>query len=172
LEWVQTVNAAAAFIALCIGGTWAYIKIRKRREHFPRVEFTVDVSFAGLQKGQWVIEVLAFVDNKGLVRHLIREFAFDLRYISHDDALEEGGESIGHQIRIPHLVKKGTWVPETWAASFIEPGLATRYSYIAAIPRDASFVLLHGKFSYEGGKYFHTADRLIKVPKEPCEVTE
>jgi hypothetical protein len=47
---------------------------------------------------------------------------------------------------------------------YIEPGLKTRYSHIAAVPDNAAFVLIHGKFLYQDEKEFHTADKLMKVP--------
>lgn len=166
LDLLKAVESVATLIALGIGGTWAYVKLVKRREHAPRIEFTVDIAFIGSQGGYWLVELLALVENKGLVRHLIREFAFDLRALRIDDPVREGSAEINGQTEIPHLVKRGAWIPKGWESTFIEPGLRTRYSYVAALPKTASFALLHGRFDYHGETVFHTADRLVRVPTE------
>jgi hypothetical protein len=42
----------------------APFKVKRRREHFPCVEFTVDVDFVAFHRGQWVVSLNAFVVNK------------------------------------------------------------------------------------------------------------
>lgn len=177
LDWLEIANSVVALIAIGVGGAWAYVKLRKRREHFPRVEFTVDVDFAGKQQGAWLVSLNAFVENKGLVRYDMRSFNFDLRYLSQDDRLEDGGAEIDFQTFIPHLLKEGSWSTEGWlkerwhGPGFVDPGLATRYSYVTTVPGDAAFVLLHGYLlTSEGGKtYTHSADALIRVPASEGE---
>jgi hypothetical protein len=90
------------------------LKIRKRREHFPRVEFTVDVEFVGRQVDEWLVSLSALLVNKGLVRYTVEQFTFDLRCALADEALQEGGEAIDHQTSIPHLVKEGSWSASSW----------------------------------------------------------
>jgi hypothetical protein len=174
IEWLQITNSVVALVALGVGGAWAFIKLRKRREHFPRVEFTVDVEFVGRHREAWLVSLNAFVENKGLVRWNMTSFSFDLRYLSRDDPLEEGGDEIDYQTLIPHLLKEGTWATdeslgEQWhGPGFVDPGLATRYSYVTTVPADAVFVLLHGYLdTRQGGRqYRHAADRLLQVPVE------
>ena len=167
LELLQSV---AALVVLVLGAFWGYFKWRKRREHAPRLEFTVDVNFVGLHKGQWLVEVLALVDNKGLVQHRIREFSFDLRTLDVNDPIEEGEKEINYQTRIPRKVKEAAWIPRDWESTFIEPGLKTRYSYVVAVPRTAKFVLVHGKFDYGRKGLFHTSDKLVAVPESNGEL--
>jgi hypothetical protein len=169
LESIKAIESVATLVALVIGAIWAYIKFRKRREHAPRIEFLVDIGFVGTLNDEWLVEVQAFVDNKGLVRHVFRKFDFSLRCLYETDPIKEGGKEINYQTEIPHVIKTGSWMS---GAHYIEPGLRTRYSYVATIPRTASFVLLHGRFEYEGGEYEHTADKLIKVPEEQEKANE
>lgn len=163
-NYAQAIQSVATVTAIIIGGIWAYFRFYKQREHSTRLEFTVDVEFVGLQDNRWLVEVVAFIENKGLVLHDIRNFVFDLRYLTNKDVLEDGEKNINFQTNIKHSCKKGSWIPEDWESTFIEPGLKTRYSYIANVPAAATFLLIHGKFNYRDQKEFHTADKLIKVP--------
>jgi len=163
-EAIKAANSLATFLAVVIGGVWAYVKFVRRREHAPRVDFTVEVGFVGEQREHWLVDLQAFVNNEGLVRHTFRVFKFELRCLYDNDAVLDGGDDMGGQTLIPHLLRQGAWLPEEWGESFIEPGLRTRYSYVASVPRRAAFVLLHGVLVYGDGRVTHTAERLVHVP--------
>ncbi len=160
---VQIIQAVFTLSAAVIAGAWAIAKVLRRHEHRARIEFSVDISFVGIQGTDWLIEVVALVDNKGLVRHTIENFSFHLRTIQSSDELAEGGPKINNQVSIPFLLKEGSWIPKNWGDTFIDPGIRTRYSYVSTVPLGTSFVLLHGRFLYSNG-YPHTADKLAAVP--------
>lgn len=140
----------------------------KHREYSKRLEFLVDVEFVGLQGDVWIVELLAFVHNKGLVDHTITQFDFDLRCMRRGEPTVEGGDDIGGQVLFPHMLKTGQWLPALWSGTFIEPGLSTKYSYLTSIPTDATFLLLHGRIDY-GDERFHTAERVAVVPIRQAE---
>ena len=106
--------------------------------------------------------------HRGARRIGAPQFSFELRCLYPEDSLNAGGADIGGQINIPHVVATGSWLPGTWAATVIEPGLTTRYSYVASVPRRATTVLLHGAFLYEPGedKVRHTAESFQAVPQD------
>ena len=113
----------------------------------------------------WLVALLAHVENKGLVRHVIEEFVFELRCLKQSDHLAFGSEDIGFQTPIPHLLRKGAWIPKTWPGTFIGPGLSTTYRYVTSVPIEASFVLLHGSFTFGQARFVHTEDSLVIVPE-------
>ncbi len=158
-------QSIATIIAVIVGGIWTYRLFVQREKGIPRIEFTVDIAFVGKQGDQWLVELLAFVENKGLVQHTASNFNFDVRCLLESDQIKEGDERIDFQINIPHKLKEGSWLPLEWKATRIDPGLKTRYSYVYAIPTSATFVLLHGRFTY-ANNILHTADKLIYVPRE------
>lgn len=170
LDVLSVIQSLVTTGGVIIGGVWAYLKFVKRREDYPHIEFTVEIEFVGTQKDEWMVELLAFVENKGLVPHLIKTFEFDLRCMYEEDEITEGDKTINYQTLIPHFLKEGAWIPRDWSNTFIEPGLSAKYSYITTVPRRTSFVLLHGRFVYQDGKSSHTADRFIKVPKEDSKL--
>jgi len=156
-----------AFGALVTGAWWGIVKYLKRDEHFPRVGFEVSANFVGSQDGKVLLEVLAYLDNKGVVPLKIKDLNFKIRGLREDDPINEGDNSIRGQIRIPHILCKGAWIPEHWNYTFIYPGVKTEYSYVAALPLDISFVRVEGSFSYDREGNSHHAAKLQKVPKKP-----
>lgn len=160
-DWLQIFDGSVTLLAAVIAGTWAFIKIRRRREHFPRIEFTVDVDFVAVQNERWIVSLNAFVVNKGVVRYEVRDFQFDARYASRSDLLEEGGPDINFQTYVPRLLKEGSWLGAGSGSAFVDPGLQTRYSYISSVPCEASLLLLHGRVGFRASRkwYVHTADK-------------
>ena len=75
----------------------------------------------------WLVELAAMLDNKGLVRYRTSEFSFELRCLYPEDSLNAGGADIGGQINIPHVLATGSWLPNPWTATIIEPGLTTQW---------------------------------------------
>jgi hypothetical protein len=144
------------------------LRRREQREHTPRVDFRVDVRFVGPHQDAWIVEVLAFLDNKGLVKYETRSLKFELRALLKSDLLAVGDESIGFQTEIPHILVTGSWLPAARSNTFIEPGMATKYSYVTSVPENATIVLLHGRVQYESDvEVIHTAEVLVAVPQSP-----
>lgn len=155
-----------AFAALIIGAWWGIVKYLKREEHFPRVGFEVSANFIGNQDGKVLIEVLAQLENKGVVPLKINDLKFKVRCLYENDEIERGDDSIRGQIKIPHLLLEGAWVPEHWNYTFIYPGVKTEYNYIAALPLNVSFVRVEGSFSYDRKGNSHHAAKLQKMPNQ------
>lgn len=166
MDWLQAVDTAATLGIATAGAAWGAVKIRRRREHFPRVEFTVDVEFVALHQRQWIVSLDAFVSNKGFVRYPMSGFEFEVRYAQRCDPLTDGGPEIGYQTRIPRPLKSGSWLPDGGGQAFVDPGLSTRYSYVSAIPEEAELLLLHGSLTFDHGRrsYVHTAEKLLRPP--------
>jgi len=155
-----------AFAALTIGAWWGVVKYLKRDEHFPRVGFEVSANFVGNQDGKVLFEVIAQLENKGVVPLKINDLKFKVRGLYENDEIEKGDDSIRGQIRLPHLLLEGSWVPEHWNYTFIYPGVKTEYNYIAALPSNVSFVRVEGSFSYDRKGDSHHAAKLQKVPNQ------
>jgi len=157
-------SSIATILALLIGAIWTYQRFVRTREANPKIQFTVDISFVAKQNGYWIAEVLAFLENKGLVRHDITTFTYDVRFFLENDQIRKCSD---FNVYVPHEDSesgKGSWLPKDWGSTYIEPGLLTRYSSLIRIPESATAVLIHGKFQY-GKDDWHTADKLVQVPE-------
>jgi hypothetical protein len=146
------------------GAWWAFEKWRQRDELFPRVAFEVSVNFLGAKNGQIVCELVATLENKGVVPLKIRDFTFVLRGLSENDPIRRGDEEIRHQVNFPIKLEEGRFVPEAWEYSFVYPGVKTEYNFIAAIPQHIAFVRMQGDFAYPAEGETHHAAKLLKVP--------
>jgi hypothetical protein len=96
-----------------------------------------------------LFEVLAELENKGVVPLKINDLKFKVRGLYEDDEITKGDNAIRGQIKIPHLLLVGSWLPEHWNYTFICPGVKTEYNYVAALPLGVSFVRIEGSFTYE-----------------------
>ncbi|NKN12293.1 hypothetical protein [Rhizobium laguerreae] len=146
-------------IAVIVGGFWAYQKFRYRREREPRAEFDLDVFFAGSQDGRVLIEVNAYVENKGSVRHPVSNLSITIRHLLDSDTIVDGTEKIKGQVVTPHGVTH-----MLWEETYIDPGIRHRNSFITSVPEEATFVLVLGSFSY--GLEEFRMQRLFTVPKQ------
>lgn len=146
-------------LTVIVAGLWALWKFVLQREQEPRAEFDLSAEFLGMQDGQWLLEVSAYLANRGKVRHLMRNATMNVRYLKADDPIEESTDPRHYgQITFPHTIRRRA----IWKDSFIDPGLEFRNSYLTAVPADAVYVLLLCKFEYGKGEW--PAQRVIKVP--------
>jgi len=160
-----SIESLATVVALLIGGFWTYRKFIRQREDFPHIDFSVDLRFVAVQGDTWVVEVIAWLENKGKVQHRISDFYFELAYLKNSDELIDAQE-YGGQLLFPNNAIKASWLPAEWSYTFIEPGIRTHYSYITTIPCDAGIALLHGFFKYENGIEFHSAETCAAIPSK------
>jgi hypothetical protein len=172
----QAAQGGVTALALVVGGIWAYRKFVLRQERYPHIETSADINFIGKHnnfKGQyedhWVIELIAWVENKGTAQHRMSEFYFDLYHLLPDDPLEEK-EIYGGQAAFPHLTTKGSFLPKLSEFFFVDRGIKAKYSYTTAVPANASMLIFHWSFKYADGRgYGHTAEITKQVPKEKVE---
>jgi hypothetical protein len=162
--FIDVASKIISFGVLLVGIGWGIAKFLRRDEHFPRVFFEVSANFVGMQDGQNLLEVLASLENKGVVPVRIRDLRFQVRGLFQEDPLEPGDASIRGQVRIPHILLEGSWIPEQWDLTFVYPNVKTEYNYIAAIPLNVSFIRVEGSFSYERKGTTHRAAKLLRVP--------
>lgn len=168
MEWTkffEVFGKVISFIAAFAGGLWAFEKWRKRDEHFPRVYFEVGVNFIGNKDGQVVVELLATLENKGVVPLKIRQFTFKLLGIKDEDHIVRGGKEIREQLQFKHILEEGHFIPPAWHYSFVYPGVKTEYNFVTFIPSDVSFIRIQGDFEYLRGGATHHAAKALKVIK-------
>jgi hypothetical protein len=142
----DTLESLATVVALAIGGYWTYVRFIMQRDDYAFIEFTVDMYFVGKQDGKWIVELIAYLENKGKVQHTFSDLSFDLEALYQDDRVQPN-EEYGGQAFFPHRIAKRRWIPA--GNYFIEPGIKAKYSYVAEVPLEATFLMLHGGFTYE-----------------------
>ena len=167
LSWVQIGQLATTLIAIT-AAVWAFRKWWLRDEFFPRMVFEVDVNFIGQKDGKLVCELVASLENKGVVPMKFKEMTFLLRGISEKDVLSLGDESIRSQLNFVQELCRGSFIPSSWEYSFIYPNVSTKYNFVTVIPEDTAFVRMQGDFEYlERDGETHHAAKVLAVPNRP-----
>jgi hypothetical protein len=150
-------------LSIIIGGGWVIYRFILQQERFPNNNFTTDINVIGKKDKYWIIELCAFIENKGKSQHRMKEFGFDLNAIFLNDKIETD-ERWGGQVNFPQEIVTGSYLPKQCKYFFIDPGTEAKYSYIAKVPESATFLILHSYFQYFRRKgYGHTAEKTIKL---------
>ena len=86
------------------------------------------------------------IDTFGNVGVKIADMKFTLYGLRKSDPIYETAESLQHQVTFPHIIKRGTWLEE----SYVEPKSPQQYSHVCAVPKDFSAVLAFGRIGHAG----------------------
>lgn len=162
LELIQLVFTICAII---VGGVWVLFLYKRQRENKPHIEFTTDVTFHKKIGAWWIVELIAYVENKGKVVHKFDNFIFELNSINSQDQIDIS-DTYGGQVFFPNLLAKGSFLPAHLSYFFIEPGVKGKYSYLTRVPDNAEIILFHAKFIYQNPQNSHTAEKTLLVPKQ------
>ncbi len=185
MSWEDWKNACATFqslvtgVGIIFGGVWAYRRYVRQEENNPYIEFSADLNFIGKQAGWWIVEIIAFVENKGRVQHRMREFTFELDAIYPADpvALDPRWRN---QVNFEHALARGSFRRKSYESFFIAPTVKASYSHITRVPAEATFLLLHCGFQYPNTLLErirnlvpgwrrtrgHVAEKTVRVPEE------
>jgi len=174
---MEALKTAAAVFAAMVSAGWVLWLFLLRREAEPGAELDLDVEFLGKQDGKWLIEVVARITNRGGVRHWYKQFRVTVRYLLPEDQLIDGGEKLGYQLFCERNIdSRISGHPRYFSnASYIDPHLAFRHSYVTFVPAEATFVWVQLKllFPRRDGwapwskvEELKNSQRLFKVPDE------
>jgi hypothetical protein len=157
------IESLVTLLALAIAGYWAYWRFIRQREGRPNVQFSADIVFIRKQGEWWVVELVAWLENKGKVRHLIKDFHFDVRALYADDPVCND-ERFRGQVYFPNEVAKGCWMPEEKSETWVDPGVKTHYSYITRVAERATVLLMHTWLTYSDESVFTSTEKTVSVP--------
>jgi hypothetical protein len=161
---IEIIQSVLTCLGILGAGLWALYLYLRQRENYPRIEFTADIIFHKKIGDWWILELIAFVENKGKVQHRIYKFKFDLASLNLNDKVNIS-EDFGGQVYFPNNITKGSFLPSKYKFFFIEPGVKGKYSYITRIPCNAEAVNFHTWFDYPVKRYL-SCPLIIKL----CEL--
>jgi len=151
-------------IAIITGGAWTFWRYVLQREAHAKVEFNVDLKVIGLHKDNFIVEVIGIIENKGQVRKYLKDFHFDLLYLSDKHRIVEGDDKVNKQIIFEKVISDRYWIKPEWGYTFIDAGTTQYYTYTTYLPLDAKFALVFAKFKYPGIESdFHTSQKTIAI---------
>ena len=165
-DWGAPLQSFATVLSMLVGGYWVYNKYVRADERYPNVEFTADINIIGAQQGLLVVELIAFVENKGKAQLKMEGLDYDLNALLRNDPVLRD-EKWGGQVNFPNEMCKGPFLPQEYDYFFVDPGTNAKYSYITCVPDTTTFLMLHCKFVYFGRGKQHSAEKTIQVPEMP-----
>ena len=165
-DWGAPAQSFATILSMIVGAYWIYGSFLRADERYPNVEFTADINVVGAQNGSLVVELIAFVENKGKAQLKMEGLNFDLNALRRDDPVMPS-EKWGGQVNFPHEMCQGSFLPQKYDYFFVDPGTNAKYSYITRVPDTTTFLMLHCKFVYFGRGKQHSAEKTIQVPEMP-----
>ncbi len=183
---MENLNVINTFIGATIPLVILYLGIRLERQrnkveriHEIRIQFDLEGKILGPQAGYYILDLSAILQNKGLVRLVIDELELKLRGIEQETDIELYDEnlkesSINRIARFPiELVKTdmlqavNTHQEEGRKDGyFVEPGVEQRFSYVARIPENISFIFVRAYFKYgnnQDKKSEHSAQTILEL---------
>lgn len=158
------INDITTAVGIIVGGGWAFWRFVLRREQHAKIQFDLDLNIISRDHDSLVVEVIAIVENKGLVRHVLTDFKFDLLYLENGDPIINGDERINQQVLFKPVFKKRYWIPPDWLGTFIDAGVVQKYTYVASVPKTASMCWIFASFKYPDSESdFHTAQKVFNL---------
>ncbi len=169
-ELAGAINNCVTATGVVAGGVWALWHFVLRRERYAKIQFDLDLRVVSRAHDHLVVEVVAIVENKGIVRHWLKDFKFDLLWLAAGASVVDGDDRINRQALFEPLFKKRYWIPPDWISTFIDAGVVQRYTYLARVPKTASMLLVFAQFRYPDTRSnFHTAQKAFSlVHTEPA----
>jgi hypothetical protein len=171
---METIKWLTPLFAL-VGALWAVGMFLMKREADPGAELEIQLDFAGRQGGSWLIEVAAILRNQGFVRHWYHDFRVVVRYLLPDDPIIDGEAKIHYQLNCRRTIdERISGARRLFAnASYIDPRLTFRHSYVTFVPADATFVWVQCSLAFPGRLSWYNwkkvpetknVQRLFRVP--------
>lgn len=159
MEACECVNAWVETGLLGLAGAWAFYRFVIKRESKPYVQFDLEIRPLGVSGHMRLLELEARLTNKGSVRHYIDQFDFSLFGLQGNAPIEQGDQTINHQVKMEMLISDRQWVPlhregdtDGWGHTFVDPGIVQAYRHVTAIPITFKYLVLRSRFSYRDRK--------------------
>lgn len=162
-DFAEAIQALATVAGAIIAGWWAYYHFGLGQERYAHVETSADINFVGLHGNDWIVELIAYVENKGRAQHKMLDLNFELSSINKSDELRDS-EEFGGQVLFPNLLKSGSFIGD-YAYFVVDVGVKAKYSFVTRVPSDAAFLILHCNFKYDDERnFFHASETTVKTP--------
>ena len=166
MEMLRNVVAVVNALVVFIGAILAVWKWVKRREHFPRIALDVQARFIEVSaRDTLVLEVVATIENKGLVPIKIEDFEFSLRVLRSSDKWVLADEGRRRQLDFGDRLLRAKFVTEKMEYTFVFPGIRTEYTYVTVLDPDVELIRINADFRYPRSVETHHAARVFAVPK-------
>jgi len=163
-DWSEIVKNVLEGLAICGAAVWALFRFGLFRERYAKIEFNLDCRYLGKSNHCRLVELIAVIENKGLVRQYIKEWTFDLLLLDDSTMIDETDSTINYQVKFFNKkISKRPWVPASWYTTFIDAGTRQVYTYLTAVPENTKFITLYSRFIYPSSNDFHSSQKTFEL---------
>jgi hypothetical protein len=163
-SFAAAIQSFVTVLAVVIGGIWAFWKFVVQGEGRAKLQIELAIRQPCVHQNKRLVELVAYIENKGKVRHWVKDFYFNFYSLQPSDQLIENDSRNSQVLFQNNLKDKIYWIPNEWMESFIEPGIRQEYTYITSVPLEATSVLLYSEFRYSDEvRGFHTVQRVFPL---------
>ncbi|SHI93845.1 hypothetical protein SAMN02745146_1969 [Hymenobacter daecheongensis DSM 21074] len=163
-DWSEIAKNFLEGTAILVAAIWTIFRFGIFRERFAKIEFNLDCRYIGQTEENHIIELIAVIENKGLVRQNIKEWTFDLLVFKKGDKIDETESSINYQVKFfDKKISKRPWVPTIWYTTFIDAGTKQVYTYLTSVPNETKFITIYSRFIYPNTDDFHSSQRTFEL---------
>lgn len=147
---MQQIDPLTTWLFAAVAAGWVVLQFLLHRQAQPSAELDLDVVVGGRLDGQLLIEVRATLANRGLVRHPYRDFRLVVRYLLSGDAIVDGDERVGRQVRFPHSIdERINGIRRTFSnVAYVDPRLTFTHSYVTFVPAETACLLVQCSLRY------------------------
>jgi len=170
-DWFSALQSLATIASFLVAGYWAWSRFLREDERYPRLQSSAEIKFIGKHGDDYVVEIVAVLENKGRVIYMLKKLDFDLKAILAGNPVTTGTQ-YGGQADFAHLVAKGSFLTARVKWCYVSPGVTNRYSWIAKVPGNARMLSLHCAFHCgDRSENDHTMEATLAIPPELLPAT-
>jgi hypothetical protein len=165
--WVDIVSGIITLVAGLVVALWAYTRFVLERGLLPPVQFDIDCTVAGRQRGHIILEIAPHLHNVGAATLVARQMRVDVRYLDAADAADavpDPTRSTFGRLHFPRSLRGDLQARAPGPApgrpeerrgfvllgrqTFVQPGVDQRYTFVTSVPATTAYVLLWSAFDY------------------------
>lgn len=160
-DWSEIFKNVLEGVAVLGAAIWTIFRFGIFRERFAKIEFNLDCQYIGSTPDGHIIELIAVIENKGLVRQYIKDWSFDILIFRETDRIDETDANVRNQVKFTKKFSQGKWI--TTPSTFIDAGIRQRYPYITSVSNDTKFITVYSGFTYPGTSDYHASQKTFAI---------
>ena len=149
---LSDLESLITILAILIAGLWALFRFGIAREQYPKLQFDLQLNKLGASRDKQIIELVAVISNKGMVRQYIRDFTFNILVFDDNTPFDMIDEKIEKRLKFKELAKGRHW-DNPAHKPFVDGGMSRTFSYVTALEKEVKFVMIYSKFHHKS-KYW------------------
>ena len=139
-------------LAILLAGLWTIFRFGIAREQYPKLQFDLSLNQLGTSRDKQIVELVAVITNKGIIRQYIRNFKFNILVFDDTTPFDMTDTEIEKRLKFKEFSKGLNWDDPDHSA-FVDGGMSRTFSYVTALEKDVRFVMIYSKF-YHKSKYW------------------